>query len=74
MIRLLIIIIVVGLLLAAARQLMRTRSRKQAEVAKRLVKCANCGVYVTEDTAVRDGERFYCSEKHRRDSMRGGDS
>jgi len=74
MIRLLIIIIVIGLLLAAARQLMRTRSRKRVEVAKQLVKCANCGVYVTEDTAVRDGKRFYCTEEHRRDSMRGENS
>jgi uncharacterized protein len=74
MIRLLVIIIVIGMLLGIARRLMRTRSRKQVEVAKQLVKCANCGVYVTKESAIIDGDRYYCTEKHRRDSMRGDDS
>lgn len=29
------------------------------------VKCARCGVYVPREDAVRDGERYYCSEQHR---------
>lgn len=72
MIRLLVIVIVIALMLAAVRQLMRPRSQKQSAAPKRLVKCAHCGVYVTEDLAVKDGEDCFCSEQHRRDFMRRG--
>jgi hypothetical protein len=67
MIRLLLLLAVVGLAAAAVRRLGSTNVRKRGRPAKRLVKCARCGLYITEDTAVMDGDRPFCCEQHRRE-------
>ena len=41
----------------------RPQARKQINT--RMVKCAHCGVYVPEDTAVKLPDKIYCSEEHR---------
>ena len=73
MIRLLLLIAVVGLAAAAVRRLGRAKVRNGGRPAKRLVKCARCGLYITEDTAIMDGERPFCCEQHRRAPARSAD-
>lgn len=41
----------------------RSRPEAQREL---IIRCAHCGVYVPSSEAVRDGNRIYCSEEHRR--------
>lgn len=67
MIRLLLLIAVIGLAAAAVRRLGRAKVRKRGRPVKRLVKCARCGLYITEDTAIMDGDRPFCCEQHRRE-------
>ncbi|MDX5333044.1 MAG: hypothetical protein LPK58_03255 [Gammaproteobacteria bacterium] len=31
-----------------------------------MVRCAHCGLHIPANTAVRAGDRTYCSEEHRR--------
>jgi len=31
----------------------------------RMVRCAECGLHVPFDEAVRDGDRYFCSTEHR---------
>jgi uncharacterized protein len=65
-----IIIILIGLWLVltiikrALTSLRKPPSDKPA-VAK-MVACAHCGVHIPESEALRDGNRHYCSEEHRR--------
>ncbi|NMG29032.1 PP0621 family protein [Aromatoleum evansii] len=35
-------------------------------VPERMVSCDHCGVHVPESEGVRDGDRFFCCEEHRR--------
>lgn len=35
-------------------------------VPERMVACDHCGVHVPESEGVRDGDRFFCCEEHRR--------
>ena len=32
----------------------------------RMVACAHCGIHVPESQAVRDGDKVYCCEEHRK--------
>jgi uncharacterized protein len=68
MIRLLIILIVIGLAAAAVRRLTRPEIRNQTGAPEKLLRCAHCGMYVTEESSVREGDRVYCSEQHRREA------
>jgi uncharacterized protein len=34
--------------------------------APKLVQCAHCGVHVSETQAVRSGDKYFCSDEHRR--------
>ena len=38
-------------------------SRGQVET---MVRCAHCGLNLPMQEAIREGERYYCSEEHRR--------
>ncbi|AYH45484.1 PP0621 family protein [Azoarcus sp. DN11] len=33
---------------------------------ERMVGCDHCGIHVPESEGVRDGDRFFCCEEHRR--------
>jgi len=65
-----LVIILIGLWLVltlikrALAQHRKSPSDKPA-VAK-MVACAHCGVHIPESGAIRDGNRYYCSEEHRR--------
>ncbi|MBE0614649.1 MAG: hypothetical protein IH604_13350 [Burkholderiales bacterium] len=37
-----------------------------AAAPERMVNCEHCGVYLPQSEAVRDGERFFCNDEHRR--------
>lgn len=39
--------------------------QRRSDKVERMVQCAHCGTYVPGEDAIRDGERFYCSEQHR---------
>lgn len=66
-IRTLIYIIAIALVVLIVRRLGATRSagKKPVKRVGDMVQCANCGTYVPKDEAVRDGDRYYCSESHR---------
>ena len=75
MIRLLFLLLLIALAVAAVRRLLLPPTdRRGSPSTQRLVQCAHCGVYVTEDSAVRDGGRSYCSEQHRQASRHGDDA
>jgi uncharacterized protein len=40
--------------------------RRQALEAEPMESCAQCGLNVPRSEAIADGERWYCSEEHRR--------
>jgi uncharacterized protein len=44
------------------------RERRPAETltGERMVACAHCGVNLPQSDATASGERFFCSEEHRR--------
>lgn len=53
----------------------RVQQRKRADEAsrntpERMVACAHCGLHVPESEGVREDERFYCSDAHRRLGVR----
>jgi len=64
--RTLVIIIVLALIIMIARRLWQT-PRPPARPGRQpgqMVQCANCGVYVPAQEALRHGEHFYCSQAH----------
>lgn len=63
-----IVALIVGLFFAI-RQANRLRAEQQANeptetLALESVRCAHCGVFVTEDQAVRRDEHDFCSWEH----------
>lgn len=64
---LILLILVVAAILLVRRLSRRPPSGPQGPTAPagNMVRCAHCGLYLPEDDAVRDGERFYCSPEHR---------
>lgn len=34
-------------------------------------RCDYCDIFVPGDESIRDGERYFCSEQHRQDSLNG---
>ncbi|MCG5534505.1 PP0621 family protein [Ectothiorhodospira mobilis] len=61
------------LLFMVVRLLLRTPDVKRPTPgqlgSRRMVRCDYCGLHVPEEEAVRDGDRAYCSEDHRRLAM-----
>ncbi|MBE0625659.1 MAG: hypothetical protein IH606_12695 [Burkholderiales bacterium] len=37
-----------------------------AAAPEQMVNCAHCGVYLPQSEAIREGDRFYCCNEHRR--------
>lgn len=72
MIRLLLVLVAVFFAVAAVKRISRPEQRRREDTPEKLVRCARCGVYVTEKSSVREGDRLYCSEKHRRESLQEG--
>lgn len=43
-----------------------TRPPKAAGAAEAMIRCDHCGLNVPKSEALADGDRWYCSEGHRR--------
>lgn len=68
--RLVIILIGLWLVLTLVKRALASRRKSPSDkpaVAK-MVACARCGVHIPESEAVRDGNKYYCSEEHRRNT------
>jgi uncharacterized protein len=66
--RLIIILIGLWLVLTIIKRALASHRKPPSDkpaVAKMVV-CAHCGVHIPESEAIRDGDRCYCSEEHRR--------
>ena len=66
--RLIIILVGLWLVLTIIKRAMASLQKPPPDkptVAKMVV-CARCGVHIPESEAVRDGDRCFCSEEHRR--------
>lgn len=48
------------------RQGASERPEKSLVEGEAMVRCGHCGLNVPESEAVADGDRWYCSENHRR--------
>lgn len=42
------------------------RGASRGNSPERMLGCDHCGIHVPESEGVRDGERFFCCEEHRR--------
>ena len=64
--RTLVIIIVLALIIMIARRLWQTPRppAKPGRQPGQMVQCANCGIYIPAQEALRHGEHFYCSQAH----------
>jgi uncharacterized protein len=66
--RLVIILIGLWLVLAIIKRALASLRKPPPDkpaVAK-MVACAHCGVHLPESEAIRDGDKYFCSEEHRR--------
>ncbi len=74
MFRFLFIVIAIWLAILIIRHLYRSsrgRARREeaaAELPADTVRCAHCGVHVPKSEAIRDADRFFCCEAHRREA------
>lgn len=68
LVRLIVIILLAALLYRWFRlwQAKRPQRKRPSRDQGQMVACKQCGVYLPEQEAVRDGELYYCSEAHRR--------
>ena len=64
--RTLIILIALVLIVMAVKRLWQTSRPETKHRLKsgQMVQCANCGVYIPEQEALQQGERYYCSQAH----------
>lgn len=66
--------VVLGIGLYVAFRIWRGRQRRGAapgrpkatKIGEAMVRCDHCGLNVPKSEALADGERWYCSEDHRR--------
>lgn len=71
MIRIVLVLLLVFFVAGIARKLLTPATAgKDDGTGEKLVQCDQCGVYITELSAVANGSRYYCSEEHRQRSLR----
>ena len=68
MVRIIIIVLVLWVIVRIARSLLRARDAGR-RVEHALSRCDYCGLHVPAEEAVREGDRTYCSEAHRRAAL-----
>jgi uncharacterized protein len=66
-IRFLVVVLAVWAAILILRQLLRSSRRQEVKriPGNDMVRCARCGLHIPTEEAVRDGEHYYCSERHR---------
>ncbi len=65
---LLLVAVAIWFLVKGLKKPSAPRERRPAETlsGERMVVCAHCGVHLPQSDATSAGERFFCSEDHRR--------
>lgn len=66
MIKLILIIIAVWLIYTLFVKNKRNGRSNQAKPLKNMVRCETCGIHLPEDESIREEDRFFCSEAHRK--------
>ncbi len=73
LIRLVIILVIAWLVYSLTRRwlatLERQRTQKKQPGSSRIetmVSCAHCGLHIPQNEAVQAGDKYYCSDKHRK--------
>jgi uncharacterized protein len=70
LIRLLLLAFLAWLIWWLLRPLLRGESKpmkqNKSQSVENMVRCAHCGLNLPVQEAIREGERYYCSEEHRR--------
>ena len=66
--KLLTLILVIVAVWSLAKGLRRKDTARHAPEAapEQMVNCGHCGLYLPRGEAIRDGNRFYCCDEHRR--------
>ena len=65
--RTLLIFIALAIIVAVARQLWlrpRRRQQRRRQLSGKMAQCSHCGMYIPEQEALREGDRWYCSREH----------
>lgn len=71
MFRLLLLIAAIAVLVLLVKRILAT-SRSSDDESPRIkqgadmVRCDHCGLHIPKNEAIRDGDKVYCSEEHRR--------
>lgn len=58
---------IVIVLIRNARNRKQVSDRRPADKVENMVSCAQCGVHLPENEAIRDGDRYFCSKEHRKE-------
>jgi len=64
----LLLVLVIVVVWWLAKGFRRKNAAKDAPEAapEQMVNCGHCGLYLPRGEAIRDGNRFYCCDEHRR--------
>jgi len=65
--RILLILIALAIIIMLVKRIWLTPGtggQRNKRLPGEMVQCSHCGVYLPEQEAIRDGERFYCSNEH----------
>lgn len=65
--RILLILIALAVIIMLVKRMWlppRSGGQRNKRLPGEMVQCKHCGVYLPEQEAIRDGERFYCSNEH----------
>ncbi len=75
LLRIIIILIGLWLILTIVKRALVSRQKSSTDKPSvaHMVVCTHCGVHVPESEAIRDGNKLYCSEKHRKAAQNGHD-
>lgn len=67
LLRIIVILLGLWLVLTIIKRALSSRRNPAPDkpVVAKMVACAHCGVHIPEPEAIRDGDRYYCSEEHR---------
>lgn len=66
-VRLIIFVALVSLLIVAYRKLTAPKQANTSDTdPASMRKCAQCGIHLPESEACNEGEKFFCSDEHRK--------
>jgi uncharacterized protein len=62
----LVVLVAYAFIRALAAKGRATRAASKPNVGERMVPCSECGINLPESEALAAGERYFCSDEHRR--------